>query len=87
MYDDKELKQFDRWGVKRPTHLPHGVTDTYENPLSEQLKRLDTSNWKLEGNELVCDTNQGPLRQCIPPDYVCHGTDENGLPILKKIVI
>lgn len=85
MYDEKTLRWFDRMGVKRPTHLPHGVVDTPENPLSNQLNRLKCYNWRLEGNLLTCDTDEGPLSQNIPPNYICKGTDVEGLPILVKI--
>lgn len=86
MHDEKELKQYDRWGKARPTHLPHNVVDTFENPLSEQLKRVKCSNWRMEGNKLIADTDQGPLVQYIPTNYICLGTDKKGLPILKKVV-
>lgn len=86
MYDEKELKQFDRWGVARPTHLPHGVVDTPEHPLGEQLTRLKCRNWRLQGNKLICDTDQGTLVQFLPStEYICQGTDGNGMPILTKI--
>lgn len=83
---EKDLAWFERMGKARPTHLPHGVSDTPEHPLSEQLLRLNTKNWRLEGNKLMCDTDQGPLVQFIDPGYICLGTDKNNLPILKKVV-
>lgn len=85
MHDEKELKWFDRMGKNRPTHEEHGVVDTWENPLSEQLPRLKTRNWRLEGNTLIADTDQGPLVQTIPTNYICKGTDDKGMPILVKI--
>lgn len=86
MQDEKTLKWFDQHGLERPTHLPHGVKDTYENPLSEQLVRLKCSNWRLEGNLLICDTDQGTLSQMLKgTDWLCKGTDDKGLPILTKI--
>lgn len=86
MHDERELKQFDRWNVQRPTHLPHGVTDTPENPLSEQIPKLKCKNWRMEGNKLTADTEHGLFTQTISTDYICLGDDANGLPILKKIV-
>lgn len=82
---DAYLNWFDRMGQARPTHLSHGVIDTYEKPLSEQLVRLKCTNWRLEGNQLSCDTEQGPLSQTIDPGYICTGTSPEGLPILTKI--
>lgn len=87
MYDEDTLKWFDRHGKARPTHVPHGVTDTAQYPLSEQLPRLKCRNWRLEGNMLTCDTDMGPLVQAIDPGYICLGTDDSGLPVLKKIVV
>lgn len=85
MFDEKELKQYDRWGVARPTHLPHGVTDTPENPLSEQIPKLKCWNWHMEGNQLIAETEHGPFVQTIDSSYICLGTDENNLPILRKV--
>lgn len=85
-HDEKSLKWFDRQGVARPTHLPHGVYDTPDKPLSEQLTRLKCRNWRLEGNLLKCDTDQGPLVQSLPStEYICHGDGPDGLPLLTRI--
>lgn len=84
--DEKELKQYDRWGKDRPSHEEHGVVDTWENPLSDNLKSGNARNWRMEGNHLKADTDFGPLDQVISTDYICLGTDEKGLPILKKVV-
>jgi hypothetical protein len=87
MHDEQTLKWFDRKGIQRPTHLPHGVTDTPENPLSEQLERVKCSNWRIEGRKLIADTEHGPLVQWLPTTgYICHGTDKDGYPILTKVV-
>lgn len=85
--DEKELKWFDKVKKSRPSHEEHGVADTFENPLSEQLIDGKPRNWRMEGNELICDTDFGPLRQRIPTDYICKGTDKKGLPILVKVVL
>lgn len=84
--DEKELKQFDKWHKTPPSHEEHGVADTYENPLSERLIKGNCHNWRMEGNELICDSDFGPLRQTIPTDYICVG-EKDGLPILKKVVL
>lgn len=85
MYEDKDLKWFDRMNLRRPTHTEHGLEDTVENPLSKQLIRFRTSNWRRDGNMLVCDTDNGPLTQYLDPAYIVLGTDDDGLPILKKV--
>lgn len=84
--DEKELSKYDKWGKARPTHEEHGITDTVQNPLGEQLINSNPRNWRMEGNQLIADTDFGELRQNIPVDYVCLGTDKANLPILKKIL-
>lgn len=86
MFDEKTLKWFDYHGIKRPTHLPHGIKDTEQNPLSEQIPRLKTWNWRLEGMTLMCDTDMGPFVQNLGrTDLICLGTDGDGMPILTKV--
>lgn len=85
--DEKELSQYDKWKKARPTHEEHGLKDSWENPISEQLHKGNARNWRMEGNKLLCDTDFGPMVQNISTDYICLGTDEKGLPILKKVVL
>jgi hypothetical protein len=84
--DENELKWFDKNGVARPSHEEHGVIDTFENPLSDKMVSGHARNWSLSGNELSCDTDFGPMTQTISSDYILLGTDEKGLPILKKVL-
>lgn len=86
MFPESVLKWFDYHGLQRPAHLPHGIKDTAANPLSEQLPRLTCRNWRLEGDVLSCDTEAGPMVQRLPStDYICKGTDADGMPILTKV--
>lgn len=78
---ERELKQYDRWGVERPSHTEHGDF----NP--DNLIPFEATRWWVSGNELHADGNHGHFMQRIPTDYICTGTDENNLPIFKKIVI
>lgn len=87
MHSEGYLKWFDKHGKPRPVHEEH-AEDSKENPLSSRLKRVQASNWRMEGpGKLVADTDMGPLVQWIPHEYVCEGTDNNGHPILRKIKI
>lgn len=86
MHNEKELKWFDRHKVDRPKSFSHDVKDTPEHPLSEQIPRLKLSNWRIQGNMLIADTEHGEFAQRISPEFICMGTDEAGLPILKKVV-
>lgn len=84
--DEKQLRFYDDHRVARPSHEEHGLADTHENPLSEQLPRGNPRNWRMEGNLLICDTDFGVMSQAIDPSYICHGTDDAGLPILRRVL-
>lgn len=58
-----------------------------DEDIREKLKPLKTRNWRLEGNQLTCDTDMGPLTQTIKAGYICDGTDGKGLPLLRKISV
>lgn len=81
MHDERTLKEFARWGKTPPEHLPHGTPDI----IRENMRRLKPNSWKLAGNKLIGETEMGPLVQFIPTNYICVGTDEDGLPKLQKI--
>lgn len=85
MQDENQRKQYDSWKVAQPVHEEHGIKDTFENPLSDRLVGGNPRNWRLEGNQLHCETDFGPMGQTIPTNYILMGTDEKGLPIFKKV--
>lgn len=85
MHDDKELAWFDKMGVKRPYHAPTGLVDTLENPLGQQLPKIECRNWRRQGNFLMADTIHGVWSQYLSPDYLVLGDGPDGLPLLKKI--
>jgi hypothetical protein len=64
-----------------PTTIPHGT----QEDLDQQVMKLKPTSWRLEGNKLIGETEVGPLVNFIPPNYILTGTDENGMPKLKKI--
>lgn len=79
----KQLKEFDDLEVERPSHEEQGE-DSWEHPISEKMVQAKCWNWRLEGNQLKCDTDFGPLCQTIPTGYICTG-EKDGLPILKQL--
>lgn len=84
MHDEKYLQWLDRMGKARPVHAPHGS----EDDIRIGLKRLQPHTWKLEGNLLTgYVTDDTKFSQTIPTNYICLGSDANGLPILKKVAI
>lgn len=81
-HPDKNIEEmFNRWGKTPPAHYPHGTAEE----IRANMKSVNCRNWRLEGNQLIAETDMGPLVQTIPSNYVCHGTGEDGMPILVKI--
>lgn len=76
----KQQAELEGWGIAPPKTAEHG------DP-SEHLKPLKPYRWRLEGNKLIGDTELGEVVNYIPTDYICRGMDENGLPILTKVLL
>ena len=68
--------------MKRPEHAEWSMED-----LEKNMKKLKPNSWRLEGNKLIGETEFGPLVNYIPTDYICKGSDADGLPILEKVVL
>lgn len=83
LYSEKELEQFDRWNVPRPSHLPHGT----DEDIRKNLKPMKAMSWRLEGNKLIAETEFGPVVNFLPTEYIMEGIDEKGLPKLRKLDI
>ena len=79
--NEKELGWYDRLGVARPLHQEHGTLDPKE------FIPFKATKWWLEGDMLYAEGNHGTVANKIPPDFICEGTDEQGLPILRRIVL
>lgn len=77
-----EIEMYQRWGAEPPSHDEHGTIED----IRQKMERVRVHKWRLEGNELIGESDAGPVRQTIPTDYILTGTDKEGLPILKKIV-
>lgn len=75
-------KWFQKNGITPPSHISHEVTD---EELIKKMKPLKPRNWRLQGNQLIADTEMGPLVNIIDPSYILTGTDAEGLPILTKL--
>ena len=85
MFDENELKFYDKHGKARPSHVEHGE-DSYEHPISERMNMAkNVGGWRAEGNRLICDTEFGQFVQMIPVDKIFVGTGTDGNPILKDI--
>lgn len=82
-YYHPDTDQMRKWDVPLPTAEVHGT----EEDIRANLKPIKAHSWRQEGNRLIAQTDMGELSQTIPIDYICHGTDAKGLPILRKIVL
>lgn len=78
--DDNLLELYKKWGVNPPHHSNHGPFD------EKNLESFQATRWWVEGNMLYAEGNHGILAQTIPSSHICHGMDENGLPILKPVL-
>lgn len=79
--DPKQVREYEMWQKPLPSIKVHG----YPDEIRENLKQMKPKTWKLQGNKLTGDTEMGELAQFISTDLILTGTDENGLPIFKKI--
>jgi hypothetical protein len=78
--DDEKL--YSENGVAKPTHIPHGGT-LEEIAINQKIEVVH--NWKQRGNELYCVCDMGHHGSFIPTTHIFTGTDDKGLPMLKKI--
>ena len=80
--DPRTRKLYDDWGVPPPTSEDHGTPDE----IRANLRQATPTNWRQEGNKLICDTEFGTLVNHIPTHYILTATDKAGLPIFKKLL-
>ena len=76
---------FDRNGVPRPDHIPFLTEEELEKKFKEIRETTVHGGWKMQGNYLFCTKCQFQHGDFIAPEYILQGTDNKGLPILKKI--
>lgn len=72
---------YKKHGKAPPKKFDHGT----EQEIRDNAIRLRPNTWRLEGNQLIGQTEMGPLRQTIPTDVILVKTSEDGLPVFKKI--
>lgn len=69
-------------GVAPPQAQAHGT----EEYIQERMQPLKVKKWELQGNTLIGITEEGvKMAQQIPTDFILEGTDDKGLPLLRKI--
>lgn len=78
----EQIEQFRNWGVPLPTRQAHGS----DAEIRSNLRQLRPTQWRMAGNRLIGQTEFGELSCFVPTNVILTGTDEDGLPIFKKIV-
>lgn len=75
---------YQRHGVKEPESIPHGT----EENITAKLSGTVHGEWIQMGNTLICrKCPNNHSTEPIPVDRILIGTDDNGLPILKKLAV
>lgn len=77
----EEIELFKNWQAPLPAREAHGT----DEDIRSQLKSVNPTNWRLEGNKLIADTQHGELGQYIPSNLILTGVDQEGLPVFKKV--
>lgn len=78
---NEEDSFYTKRGVTPPSRQPHTTIEE----IVANMKPLKPTNWRQAGNLLIADTAMGELVNYLPTDYLLDGTDDKGLPILRKI--
>jgi len=82
--EEQRIEAFYRkHGKEPPKVFKHGT----EEEIRASMVELKPKEWKLQGNMLIAETDYGTHAQIIPSDVILVGTDENSLPIFKKVVL
>lgn len=82
MLNPREDKDLEKWGQDPPEHIPHGSDDD----IRKNMIKMTPGAWRQDGNRLIGDTDLGEVVTFIPTDMMLVGTDDRGLPILKKVL-
>jgi hypothetical protein len=75
------------WFVKHDLTPPASISHGNEDEILKNIQSMKVKSWHLQGNKLIGEADAGRVMQTIPTDYICKGTDKNGLPILEKVVL
>ncbi len=73
-----------KYKIEAPEAISHGIEDTAANPLSDQIPKNKIISYTLEGNKLIAQTDLGEVVNYIPTEYILHGVDDKGQPILRR---
>lgn len=84
MRNEKTVEElYEELGLTPPESIKHLT----EDELRDMLKVKSSHRWSQRGNILHCTCEIGSHSTRIPTNQILQGTDEKGLPILKKIAL
>lgn len=78
-----QIELFKNWQLPLPTRELHGTPDDIRG----NLKSINPRNWRQQGDKLIAETDIGPLINFLPTNIQLQGTDEDGLPTFKKLMV
>ena len=64
---------------------PSATAHATKEEIMANMKQLKPRSWTLKGNQLEGMTEQGRLVQTIPTSHILVGTDNDGMPIFRRI--
>lgn len=82
-YYHPQSDQYRKWDLPAPATATHGT----EGDIREKMTPMLPAKWRMEGNQLIAETENGTHAQTIPSDRLLVGTDSKGLPIFRKIEV
>jgi hypothetical protein len=84
MSEEERIQAFYRkHGKAPPKHFEHGT----EDDIKDNMVLLKPKQWRMEGHTLIAETEHGTHVQNIPTDQILIGTDDDGLPVFRKVVL
>jgi len=83
IFTPDDFKWYARQKLVPPSRAPHGT----EQSIAENLGNVKVQRWTMEGNMLIGETSFGKFGQPLPTDMICKGIDDNGKPLLEKVVL
>lgn len=81
--EEREAAEFASLGITPAKVTPHGSDKDIRDYLTPEMP----TRWIQEGNQLIGESEKGRFVQTIPSDKLLVGTDAQGLPIFRNIVL
>lgn len=66
---------------------PESIKHLTEDELRDKLRITPNHQWSQRGNVLTCVCEIGRHTTKIPTSHIIEGTDDRGMPVLKRIEV